>query len=822
MARAMGMRSMSSDAAGWEQLQDLFHLIDAAPAADRERLLLAACDDAEMRDRVWAIHRASVGAEAASAAPAVSAAPPARFIGPYRLGRHLGSGGMGSVYAAERLLDGTIQRSAVKVLAPHAAGPELAERFQRERHILASLDHPAITRMLDAGIDAEGRGYLSMEFVDGTHLDAYCNAGTLGIPERLHLFLKVCEAVDYAHRNLVVHLDLKPSNILVTASGVVKLLDFGTAKLIDTSGTTTHTITATPAYASPEQLRGEAVTTACDIYALGAILFELLSGRKPFGESSVAVGIERAVSLREPPAVSDAVSPEAASARGMSEARLRGLLTGDLSTIVRHCLAAQPRDRYASVNALAQDIDRYLGSRPILARPQTTWYHLQKFVRRNRFAVLASVIVCVALVTSLLVAWRGEQRALREGQRALLMQTFLYRLFEIANSNYTGKPAASIKDFLALGVKTLPEYVHDPGDLRQAQLALAKSMYWNHDYGDAKPIYASIATGAEAAGDVAAQAEADAYLGYLALREGATDEAKARSARALELSADPKVSPDVGVLSRLNYALVREQTGWHSKDNVRILAEAVDIAKQHHLPAHRIGELLYFWGSVVLGNGSIDEAEKLYQEALRTYQLDPLSVCDEISVEAGLANVANYRNDLGASTRLYDEAYERSKTCNGPDDTQTLRFLMSYANSLVKTGRAAEALPLLEGAMPVWRSKIKESSPYTTELLQPLGRAYVETGNYARAEQVAHEMQGALEQAKFAPAHKYWGYAHFMLAQALAGQGRVSEALPEAQAAFGNLSAFATTPSGILNSERARALLEDLRQRTARAASGAD
>jgi tetratricopeptide (TPR) repeat protein len=347
-------------------------------------------------------------------------------------------------------------------------------------------------------------------------------------------------------------------------------------------------------------------------------------------------------------------------------------------------------------------------------------------------------------------------------------------------------------------------------------------MYWNHDYGDAKPIYASIATGAEAAGDVAAQAEADAYLGYLALREGATDEAKARSARALELSADPKVSPDVGVLSRLNYALVREQTGWHSKDNVRILAEAVDIAKQHHLPAHRIGELLYFWGSVVLGNGSIDEAEKLYQEALRTYQLDPLSVCDEISVEAGLANVANYRNDLGASTRLYDEAYERSKTCNGPDDTQTLRFLMSYANSLVKAGRAAEALPLLEGAMPVWRSKIKESSPYTTELLQPLGRAYVETGNYARAEQVAHEMQGALEQAKFAPAHKYWGYAHFMLAQALAGQGRVSEALPEAQAAFGNLSAFATTPSGILNSERARALLEDLRQRTARAASGAD
>jgi serine/threonine-protein kinase len=811
------MQSMSSDAAGWERLQDLFHLIDAAPEADRERLLMAECPDPEVRSRVWAIHRASLPQEPSRVAEAASSeTPPARFIGPYRLVRHIGSGGMGSVYAAERLLDGTIQRSAVKVLAPHAAGPGLAQRFQRERHILASLDHPAITRMLDAGIDAEGRGYLSMEFVDGTHLDAYCDAKALGIEARLRLFLKICEAVDYAHRNLVVHLDLKPSNVLVTAGGDVKLLDFGTAKLLDTSGTTTHTITATPAYASPEQLRGEAVTTACDIYSLGAILFELLSGQKPFGESSVAGGIERAVSLREPPAVSQAATPEAAAARGTSEARLHAVLTGDLTTIVRHCLAARPRDRYPSVNALAEDIGRYLGSRPILARPQTTLYHLQKFVRRNRVAVFVSLVVCSALVASLVVAWRGEQRALREGQRALLMQTFLYRLFEIANSNYTGKPAASIKDFLALGVKTLPQYVHDPGDLRQAQLALAKSMYWNHDYGDAKPIYASIAAGAAAAGDVAAEAEPDANLGYLALREGASDEAKARSARALDLAADPRVSPDVGVLARLNYALVREQTGWHSKDNVRILAEAVDIAKLHHLPPHRIGELLYFWGSVVLGNGGIEEAEKLYREALRTYERDPLSVCDEISVTAGLGNVATYRNDIGEATRLYREAHERSKTCNGPDDTQTLRFLMSYANALVKAGRAVEALPLLEAAVPVWRSKIAPSSPYATELLQPLGRAYVETGDYARAERTGHEMQDALTLAKFAPNHKYWGYAHLLLAQALAGQGRIAEALPQAEAAFANLSAFATTPSGLSNSERARAVLEDLRRRAGR------
>ena len=194
-------------------------------------------------------------------------------------------------------MGGAPQRSALKVLSPHAAGPSFVERFHREQHILSSLDHPNITRMLDAGLGESGQPYLVMEYVEGEHLDVFCDARKLGIRERLQLFLQVCSAVAYAHRNLIVHLDLKPSNILVSDEGTVKLLDFGTSKLVQADSQLTTTVLATPAYASPEQLRNEPVTTACDVYSLGAILFELLSGRRT--TDSAAIIFERALSERE-------------------------------------------------------------------------------------------------------------------------------------------------------------------------------------------------------------------------------------------------------------------------------------------------------------------------------------------------------------------------------------------------------------------------------------------------------------------------------------------------------------------------------------------
>lgn len=794
-----------SDSAHWEQIQHLFHLADSTPESERETVLAAACPDPELRRRALALYHAST-----LTIPDPPPPPESQFIGPYRLIRHLGSGGMGAVYEAEKITEGILQRSAVKVLALHAAGPLFTERFQRERTILASLDHPAITRMLDAGVDASNRPYLSMEFVDGLHLDAYCDQHTLPVPDRLQLFLQVCDAVDYAHRNLVVHLDLKPSNILVTPTAAVKLLDFGTSKLIDTDGRMTFTISATPAYASPEQLRSEPVTTSCDIYSLGAILFELLSGRKLTGDASVSAIIEQAVAEREPDPVEQAVTPQAAKLRGLSESRLRTLLQGDLATIVRKSLSPRPQDRYASVSALSDDIHRYLDGRPVLARRQTTLYHLQKFIRRNRGLVVASALVAAALFASLAYAWYGQQQALREGQRAVRMQTFLYRLFEIANSNFTGKPAATVKDFLQLGVKALPEYIRDPSDLRQAQLALAQSMYWNHDYAGAAPIYSAVAASAKKNGDIASEAEAASYLAYLALRKGATDEALSESAHALALSRNKAVPPQTQVLSQLNYALVREQSGHPSDENLRLIQSAAAIARQNHLPPHEIGQILYFWGAFVLTRGRIDEADQHYHDALAAYQQDPLAVCEQASVQSGLANVLTYRNQSAQSVALFKQAYEGSKACNGPDDTQTLRFLTSWANSLVKSGHQKEAITMLEASLPAWNKKIPRSSPYTTEMFQPLGRAYIETGRFKDAQQIATDMLDSLQQAKFPPNHKYFGFAHLLMGQALAGQGKYKEALPEAQLAAKNLSAFANTPNGKNTSDRAQQLLDQV------------
>ncbi|MGA2537249.1 MAG: serine/threonine-protein kinase, partial [Terracidiphilus sp.] len=363
---------MTQDAENWELLQELFHLAETTPEADRERVMAEKCPDERLRRRALKILKASSREEPSTSTgrdSSIFTSSAGGKIGPYTLIRHLGTGGVGAVYLAERMAGGALQRSALKMLAPHAAGPEFVERFHREQHILASLDHPNITRMLDAGLSESGQPYLVMEYVDGVHLDTYCDERKLGIAERLRLFLRVCDAVAYAHRNLVVHLDLKPSNILVTADGNLKLLDFGTSKLIQADSRFTTTVMATPAYASPEQLRNEAVTTSCDIYALGAVLFELLAGTRPGNKASVAAMIERAVLEREPERLTSAITAEGAARRGLSENRLRQALQGDLATIVQKCLRPRVKDRYPSIDTLAEDIERYLAGRPVLARP---------------------------------------------------------------------------------------------------------------------------------------------------------------------------------------------------------------------------------------------------------------------------------------------------------------------------------------------------------------------------------------------------------------------------------------------------------------------
>jgi serine/threonine-protein kinase len=804
---------MTQDAHNWQLLQDLFHLAEATPEPDRERVMAERCPDVELRRRAMEIFTASSiedGVESPAQEPAQVQSLTGK-IGPYTPIRHIGTGGIGAVYLVERLVGGALQRSALKVLAPHSAGPSFIERFHREQHILASLDHPNITRMLDAGMSERGQPYLVMEYVDGVHLDVYCDAHRLGIAERLQLFLRVCDAVAYAHRNLIVHLDLKPSNILVTSDGTVKLLDFGTSKLIRTDSLLTTTVMATPAYASPEQLRNEPVTTSCDIYALGAVLFELLAGSRPGHGASVAAMIERAINEHEAERLPDAVTGAAAEDRGLSENRLRQLLTGDLATIAQKCLNPRPKDRYPSIDSLTVDIQRYLGGRPVLARPQTTLYRFGKFVRRHRGSVAATLLVAIALLASLGYAGWRQRQALREGQRALRMQTFMYRLFKLANSNYTGKPAATVPEFLKLGVKMLPEYIKDPSDLREAQMGLAESMYENGDLDSAQTVLTQTIASAKAAKDIPAEAESEAFSGNIAYLQGQMDAGETLTAHALELSRKPGVSPAVRAWSAIFYAWNRDDNGYHSDENVRLLQFAVKECRDNNLSPRETADALYTLGEDLELRGRLDEAERAFNEALQVYSQDPAALCEQSEVFGDLAYVTEQRGDVPASIPVYQRAYDGYTKCSGAESRGALTEQEYMAGALMKLGRAKEALPMMEAAMPAWR-KMLGYSPDLSEPLYFLSKAYVETGHFEQGEKVAVELV-AVQEGKVAPTDRRFGASHLLWAQALVGQHRDREALPHAEIADQLLAMGAVSPGGKLMGAEAHQVLVEIQSR---------
>ncbi|MGB6688027.1 MAG: serine/threonine-protein kinase [Terracidiphilus sp.] len=804
---------MSKDADNWQLLQDLFHLAEATPAPDRERTLAEKCPDEELRRRAMEIFDAAnrEGFVETSTHDAVQESFLSGKIGPYSLIRHLGTGGIGAVYLVERMVGGALQRSALKVLAPHSAGPSFIERFHREQHILGSLDHPHITRMLDAGLSDRGHPYLVMEYVDGVQFDEYCDAHKLGIAERLQLFLHVCDAVAYAHRNLIVHLDLKPSNILVTADGTVKLLDFGTSKLIRPDSLLTTTVMATPAYASPEQLRNEPVTTSCDIYALGAILFELLAGSRPGHGASVAVMIERAFKEQEADRLPDAVTAAAAEKHGLSEARLRQSLTGDLATIVSKCLNPRPRDRYQFVDSLTMDIQRYLSGRPVLARPQTMVYRLGKFIRRNRGPVAATVLLTIALLASVAyAAWRQEQ-ALREAQRAVRMQAFMYRLFKFANSNYTGKPAATVPEFLELGVKMLPQYITNPSDLKQAQLGLAESMYENGDLDDAQKVLLQTMTSAKAAKDIPAEAESAAFAGNIAYLQGDTNLGETLTARALELSRRPGVSPHVRAWSEIFYAWNRDNNGYRSDENVRLLRSAVKECRDGNLSPRETADALYTLGEDLELRGRLDEAEQALRQSLQVYGQDPLALCDQSEVYGDLAYVTEMRGDVAASIPIYRRAYDGYAKCSGPESRGALTENEYIAGALMKLGNAKEALPMMESTMPIYR-KLLGSSPDLAEPLYFLAKAYIGTGHFEQGEKTAEEMV-AVQEGKVAPTDRRFGASHLLWAEALVGQHRDRDALPHAQIADKLLAANAVSAGAKLMGAEAHQVLSGIESR---------
>jgi tetratricopeptide (TPR) repeat protein/tRNA A-37 threonylcarbamoyl transferase component Bud32 len=409
------------NATRWQAIGNLFEQALALPAGARTALIDDECaGDADLRREVVSLlasHDAAGGfvqqrihgALTTFHETSVANAPPAR-VGPYRLIRELGRGGMGTVFLAERDDDEYRARVAIKLVRPGMDTEFILARFRRERQTLARLHHPNISRLLDGGTTETGLPYFVMEFIDGPWLTVFADRHALDVDDRLRLFLDVCSAVDYAHRHFVIHRDLKPGNILVDPSGAPKLLDFGICKLLGPealSADDTAAAPMTPNYASPEQIRGEPVTLLSDIFSLGAVLYELLTGASPRRSGSLtAVGLEQA--LQAPIAL-----PSAAAANPGVSRQLRG----DLDNVLLRALESEPIRRYESPAQLADDLRRYLDHEPVRARPQTLRYRASKFVRRNRVQVAAAAAVVLTLSGGLAVSmyeWRLASSRLRQ------------------------------------------------------------------------------------------------------------------------------------------------------------------------------------------------------------------------------------------------------------------------------------------------------------------------------------------------------------------------------------------------------------------------
>lgn len=444
--------------------------LDDPSLAATARALLADVDDHAADGAVLRL----LGGNASSAVPV--------DVGPFRLLRQIGEGGMGSVHLAERRDADFVQRVALKLLA--RGGVEAARFATRERRILAALAHPNITAFVDAGV-SEGCAWLAMEYVDGEPLLAGCRRRALDVHQRVRLFDQVCAAVEHAHAQLVVHRDLKPSNVLVNRDGTAKLLDFGIAQVLDPNdGNTPATRVFTPEYAAPEQLRGERVTTATDIHALGLLLYELVSGRRLPTLAGRADGDWTAGSLAR-----DAGSPTSAVAHDQHEAAAVALLRGDLGRIIAHAVATEPEQRYASVSLLREDLSRWLDHRPLTIARAGAGYVISRFVRRHRLAVgLAAAALVALLATTSIALWQARERAseaaraVEQAQRATATQNFLREVIAQADPNRNGGAPITPAQLLGKGEALLSRFDAQPGLQADLLTQLGQLYIANSDY----------------------------------------------------------------------------------------------------------------------------------------------------------------------------------------------------------------------------------------------------------------------------------------------------------------------------------------------------
>jgi eukaryotic-like serine/threonine-protein kinase len=733
----------SSDRTRPEQIRELFlKVLDASPG-EWDAVLEESCGwDGELRREVEELLSAHTDADevlwslARRARVPIAGAPTdffaeGRRLGAYRLLRQIGQGGMGAVYVAERA-DGEFEKQvAIKLLPLGLSTGTARERFLAERQILAQLEHPGIARLLDAGIADDGTPFFVMEYVEGELIDRFCERRNLGIVDRIDLFLQVCAAVEYAHRNLIVHRDLKPGNILVTPEGAVKLLDFGIAKVLDAeavSGTTALTHQAgrpmTVAYASPEQVRGEPITTATDVYALGVLLYQLLAGRAPYEvEGLPPADLELLICTQEPIAPSAAVRARAAepgsdpvpvSVSTAASKRARRL-RGDLDTIVLMALRKEPERRYPSVAAFAEDLVRHREGRAVEARTNRISYRAGKFARR-RPGVLAAMVAGVLVVGGFTVTLvRHAERLEVERDRA--------RDAAVA-AEVQAQKAERVTEFLA-GLFAAA----DPGAARGQPVTVLQLLERGITGID------------DLAADPQVQAELLAVFGGVQRSLGDFDQALELSERSLAIRLALFGEEHRAVAQSLNdVATLRRRTGdlsgaeeYHRR---ALLVRRQLLGGEHEDVAASLNNL----GLLLDQKGDLDEAEKHLREALAIHERHYGS--GDWRVAGGMLNlgtVLERKGDLQGAEEMNQRSLDLWRALGGADHPNVAAALYNLGEVFRLQGEYSRAVDHHLRALALWRSVLGQEHPNVASGLNALARAKEGTGDLDRAESAYRE-----------------------------------------------------------------------------------
>jgi eukaryotic-like serine/threonine-protein kinase len=751
---------MLMDADRWNRIDEIFNrALDTEPSARAAYLDAATVGDTELREQVEQLLRAHstriplLDDGPRSLVPMLSAtddeAP--RRIGPYRILRTLGHGGMGVVYLAEREDADFHNVVALKCLPPGLATAGMAQRFRRERRILATLTHPHIAQLHDGGLTDSGEPFFVMEYVDGEPIDRYCDRNRLSVRQRLSLFATVCEAVQFAHAHFVVHRDLKPANVLITADGRVKLLDFGIAKLLGdddaSAGITAVTRVLTPEYASPEQVLGEPVTAASDVFALGLLLFELVTGSRPFRAAPGPLGFARAVVESDATRASVAAgrngdATSRAAVRMTKPERLQRLLRGDVDTILEKALRRNSGERYASAQALLDDVRRHLDGLPINARPPGRLYYAGKFVGRHRIGMSVLAATTVTLLLGLTAAiWQGtvaareRDTARAEATKARRITDFLVGIFETAD------PAESRGEDLSA-----VEILERGGRRIDTELA-------------AEPVV---------------RATVQRAIGTIYMNLGRSDEAARMFASSLELhrrmldADDPEITEDLLQAGALAY-----ESGTGGADTLFLLA--LDQLRRRYGPEHpEVARALNGLGLARLTTDTVS-ADTLFRQALSIYRRMPGRETDLGEVLNDLALLRHHTGHYADAEPLYREAIDVQRKALGPENPRTLRTMANLGWLLQLDGRREAADSVLVETLAVRRRVLGPRHPVVASTLEALGEVALQRGALAEAERYFTESL-SIRRERNPEGSRSIGHQLHMLARVYAQQGRGADA----------------------------------------------